>query len=296
MTHGVTATLQELIALRRYAHHGLYFAREQSRTAGSYLSTKRGRGMEFAEVRNYQAGDEIRHMEWRVTARTGRPHVKTYHEERERPIMLLLDFNPSMYFGTRHTFKSVAAARLAALFAWQALYQGDKVGGILFSSDTHHEFLPTSREAAFMRFLAKLADYTKCIPEVPHKQKTRPLSDALSRLRHVNKPGSLILIISDFYDFDAAAQQHLIQLRQHNELHFFHLYDIIEQDCPKPGLYPISDGHDTFLLDLSDAETRQLYLAHWAERQERLQAQCRKHAIQYTPILTSQDLERYYAK
>ena len=98
MADGVTAELNELISLRRYAQSVQYQPEMKALRSGTHLSKLRGRGMDFAEVRNYQAGDEIRHMEWRVTARTGRPHVKIYQEERERPVVILADFNPSMIF------------------------------------------------------------------------------------------------------------------------------------------------------------------------------------------------------
>ena len=113
MVDGVVAKLDELIGLRRYAQSVQYQPEGRALRSGNHISKLRGRGMDFSEVRNYQAGDEIRHMEWRVTARTGRPHVKIYQEERERPVVILADFNPSMIFGTRIAFKSVVAARLA---------------------------------------------------------------------------------------------------------------------------------------------------------------------------------------
>nr|WP_241480308.1 DUF58 domain-containing protein [Legionella norrlandica] len=132
MTNGVIAELSELIDLRRYVHSVHYKPQGRALRSGNHISKFRGRGMDFAEVRNYQAGDEIRHMEWRVTARTGRPHVKIYQEERERPVIMLVDFNPSMIFGTKIAFKSVVAARLASLLAWTVIKQGDRVGGSFF--------------------------------------------------------------------------------------------------------------------------------------------------------------------
>ena len=145
MVDGVTATLKELIDLQRYAQTGPYHPVARALRAGSNVSRLRGRGMDFAEVRNYQAGDEIRHMEWRVTARTGKPHVKLYEEERERPVIILTDFNPSMYFGTRLAFKSVIAARLAAILAWTVVKQGDRVGGFLLSAHHHHRMMRRAR-------------------------------------------------------------------------------------------------------------------------------------------------------
>lgn len=161
MADGVIAELNELIDLRRYAQSIRYQPEGRAIRAGNHLSKLRGRGMDFAEVRNYQAGDEIRHMEWRVTARTGRPHVKIYQEERERPVVILADFNPSMIFGTRVAFKSVVAARLAAMLVWTVIKQGDRVGGVFFSATEHSEFTPRGRDSGALPMLAALSQYTE---------------------------------------------------------------------------------------------------------------------------------------
>lgn len=151
MADGVIAELNELIDLRRYAQSIRYQPEGRAIRAGNHLSKLRGRGMDFAEVRNYQAGDEIRHMEWRVTARTGRPHVKIYQEERERPVVILADFNPSMIFGTRVAFKSVVAARLAAMLVWTVIKQGDRVGGVFFQPlNTVNLFLADVTQGLFL--------------------------------------------------------------------------------------------------------------------------------------------------
>lgn len=160
MVDGVIAELNELINLRRYAQYARYQPEGLAIRSGNHISKVRGRGMDFSEVRHYQAGDEIRHMEWRVTARTGRPHVKIYQEERERPVVILTDFNPSMIFGTRIAFKSVVAARLAALLAWTVIKQGDRVGGVFFSATQHSEFTPKARDLSMLPMLAALSRYT----------------------------------------------------------------------------------------------------------------------------------------
>ena len=109
---------------------------------GPYLTKLKGRGMEFAEARPYQPGDDVRHIDWRVTARTVRTHTKLYREERERPVMLVLDQCRQMFFGSRKRLKSVQAARIAALMGWRALLRGDRVGAILFSEKLHYEIRP----------------------------------------------------------------------------------------------------------------------------------------------------------
>lgn len=280
MRDGVTVSVAELIELKQLAHATYRGApASQNHTSGNYQSLLKGRGMAFSEVRNYQAGDDIRHMEWRVTARTGRPHVKLYQEERERPILLIIDFNPSMYFGTRVAFKSVLAAKIAALIAWRAMLQKDKVGGLFFSSTQHHEFPPYARHAHIMKMLATLAEYTQALPAFSSSPKYRPLSDVLNKVRRVNKPGSLIVLLSDFYAFDEQSYQHLALLRQHNDVIACHIQDPIELALPSsPGVYPITDGMNTLLLD-NDKTTQQAYQAYWSEKNQSLKKQLQRAGV-----------------
>ena len=205
---GISVELNELIDLRRFASKPQYKPKGQGVRSGAWQSVIRGRGMDFAEVRNYQAGDEVRHMEWRVTARTGKPHVKLYQEERERPVILLTDFNPSMYFGTRIAFKSVIAARLAALIAWTAIKEGDRVGGLIFSGQKHQEYLPRGREYGVLPYLSGLCEYSQQKPAI--LDDTTPLSAMLMRSRRVIRPGSTLVIISDCYQLDSDSELEIV--------------------------------------------------------------------------------------
>lgn len=292
MTNGVTAELKELIALQRYAQNGHHRPDGRALHAGSHLSKLRGRGMDFAEVRNYQAGDEIRHMEWRVTARTGRPHVKLFQEERERPVIILTDFNPSMYFGTRVAFKSVVAARLAAILAWTVVKRGDRVGGLLFSATSHDEFTPRSRQAGVLPFLAALSQYTHKLPQSSEQDKSenRSLSYALERVRRVVRPGSMLVLLSDFYNMDKDSEQHLNRLRLHNDVVAYHLCDPLEMAPPKPQQYAITDGQKEILLDTTVKAVNDGYLRYCEERIAGLQTQLQRLQIQYVQITAEDDL------
>jgi uncharacterized protein (DUF58 family) len=126
--------------------------------SGQYLSTLRGRGMEYDESRPYQPGDDIRQLDWRVTARTGKPHTKLFREERERPVFICVDYRRAMFFATKGVFKAVQAARLAALLAWRAQQQGDRVGGLVFADAIHHELPPRRNRTATLQWLKLLAD------------------------------------------------------------------------------------------------------------------------------------------
>ena len=258
MSHGVIATLPELIKLEQFSRGRHHRITSKSARSGDRQSLLRGRGMDFTDVRNYQVGDEIRHMEWRSTARTGKPHIKLYEEERERPIVLLVDFNPSMYFGTRVAFKSVLAARLATLIAWISSAEGDRVGGFLFSGAHHQEFLPRSRKAGVLPLLAGLSEYTSTLHH-EHEGAPRPLVDALTQLRHVLKPGSLLVLISDFYTLDASCEPLLSRLRQHNDLLAYHINDPLELAPPAPGFYPVTDGRRRLRLNTRDTRVHEAY-------------------------------------
>ncbi|ASQ44705.1 DUF58 domain-containing protein [Legionella clemsonensis] len=294
MSDGITANLEELLAFKRYAQKINQKPETNAAYAGNHTSKSRGRGMDFAEVRNYQAGDEIRHMEWRVTARTGRAHVKLYQEERERPVVLLCDFNPSMYFGTRLAFKSVVAARLAAMIAWTAMKQGDKVGGLIYSATEHNEFTPHSRNLGVLPFLAALSHYTSASLE--NKAQPKPLSEVLVRLRRVTRPGSIVTIISDFYALDDESERHLSRLRLHNDVLAYHVCDPLELAPPKPEHYPITDGQQETILDTTSDDVVRSYQAYCEQRITHLEALFKRLKIQYIQVTAEDNIPKLVRK
>src|SRR3990167_3957155 len=284
MANGIVVDIAELIALKRFVSKVTIKPSNGAVRSGNHFSKFRGRGMDFAEVRHYQPGDEIRHMEWRVTARTGRPHVKVYQEERERPVILMNDFNPSMYFGTRCSFKSVLAVRLAAMIAWTAIRQGDRVGGLLTSVNRHDEFTPKSREKGILPWLAKLCEYTHFEQlKTPMQQSSQVprLSDVLRRLRRVVHPGSIVVLISDFYQLDSESEKHLRFLSAHHDVIAYHVCDPLELAPPKPDRYPLTNGHDDMILDTRLKSVRVDYHAFCDQRREAIHTLCQRTQIQY---------------
>lgn len=290
MTDGLVTTIEELITFKRYAQKINYKPETKAAYLGNHYSKLRGRGMDFAEARNYQAGDEIRHMEWRVTARTGRPHVKVYQEERERPVVILCDFNPSMYFGTRVAFKSVTAARLSAMLAWTAIKNGDRVGGLIYSGNAHHEFTPHSRNLGVLPFLAALSQYTEANRE--SNGQTRALSDALIWLRRVNRPGSIIVIVSDFYQLDAESEQHLGRLRMHNDILTYHICDPLELEPPNPDHYPITNGKQSMILDTTEGTIFKSYQAYCDQRIEKVRNFFKYLQIHYVQVTAEMNIPK----
>ncbi len=273
---------QDLVGLRRRVERLSLTAREPSRSAlaGGHRSRFRGRGMDYQESRHYQAGDDIRNMDWRITARAGRPHVKVYEEERERPVIVLVDLGPSMAFGTRGAFKSVAAARLAAVIAWAAVAQGDRIGALLFNG-AHHELQPAGGRRAAMRLIRDLALAGGAVEPAggPDGHPGAGLSPALARLRRVARPGSLVFVISDFHSMDADTERHLAQLGRHSELVACQIADALELAPPPPGRYGIGDGRRTGVLDTGPDAARRRYADYFARHHARVAAMTQARGI-----------------
>ena len=288
---GVHPNIHELIRLRLLARD-LPLGRQQnsrSAIAGGHRSQFRGRGVDFLESRTYQPGDDIRNMDWRVTARAGHAHTKVYQEERERPVVVMADFGPGMFFATHGTFKSIVAARAAALISWAAVHNGDRVGALLYNG-RHHECRPTGGQRGALRLireLVKVADPTTGISS-PHTGNA--LNAALIRLRRVVRPGSLVFIFSDFYNIDTNSQQYLQRLRKHNDVLACQILDRLELEPPPPGRYAISYGEQRGLLDTRSPAQRQAWASHFAARRRAVDKLMQLSAIPLIRLTTSDDV------
>ena len=258
----------------------------RSPVSGSYRSAFRGRGMEFDEVRPYMQGDDARTLDWRVTARTGRPHTKLYREERERAVLLALDLRPAMLFATRGAFKAVRAAQAAALLGWAALDQGDRLGALVFSASAHIELRPRRGKAAWLHLLNRIATHPAW--EAGQPSSGAPLNPTLLRLRRVAQPGSLIIVLSDFAQLDAAASAQLAELARHNELLLVDIHDPLEAELPPPGQYRVSDGERYLTLLTDDSALRARYCGLYAEQQAALQQLCRRYGMHYLALGTAE--------
>ena len=281
-----------LIALHRDAHKlPLRSRRIHAQVSGNYLSTFKGRGMEFDEARPYQPGDDIRAIDWRLTARTGKPHTKLYREERERPVLLWVDYRQPMFFGTQNCFKSVLAAKAAALLAWSSAQQGDRLGGLIFSEQDHIEMRPQRGQAATLHFIQKLTQH----PAWQQKNKTQPdvngyFTHALNRLRSVVKPGSMIFMISDFRHMTAQHHANFAQLARHNELALLFVSDPLEAQLPDSGLFRFSNGTTDISLNTGDKSTREQYASRFEEHRESLIKLGRKLGMRFVELSTAGDI------
>lgn len=298
--------------------------------SGLLTSNFMGRGIDFAEVRVYQPGDDIRTIDWRVTARTGKPHTKLFQEEKERPVLLIVDQSKSMFFGSRVTFKSVIAAQAAALIAWTALEGGDRVGGLVFSDTGHREVRPRRTKRSVLHLLQEInlfnhqlgkstnsairdrqefRDHSAATYPLQHSlkhpeeqtiaqehpfatngDKSHYLSSAVSKIRQVAKHGSTIFLISDFLNFDEETRIHLNQLARHNDIVGLHVSDEMEKTLPPPDQYTISNGVDRTRINTANRKYREAYSEHFSERLQSLRFEFTRFKAPFFALMTHESV------
>lgn len=261
--------------------------------SGQYGSRFRGRGMEYDESRPYTPGDDTRNLDWRVTARTGRVHTKLFREERERPVILAVDYRPAMFFATRGRFKSVLASHLAALLAWSADQHGDRIGGQILTATGVHEYRPQRGRKAVLHLLRQLQRNSRQAPpdqvQPPASNKPPSLAAAIQRLRRVTHPGSLVVLISDFRGLDREASAALAQLGAHADLILIAISDPLEEHLPPPGYYRLSDGRRSIDLDSADRQFDADYQQRFRQRQETLRVLARQSRARLITAHTGDD-------
>lgn len=300
---GAYVPLTDLISLRFPARQ-LCLARKKralSSLAGPNKSNFRGRGIDFEEVRRYQAGDDIRTIDWRVTARSGNAHTKLFQEERERPVLIVVDQRPGMFFGSGHCFKSVLAAHLSSLLAWSALDNGDRIGGLVFNGHEHREIRPRRNRKTVLALLSHINSYNHALPLSPSLSPgdENSFSSMVHNLRRIAKPGSAIFLVSDFHGAEQErAREHLFQLAQHTEITALDCSDPLEQALPRSGFYAVTNGEHRSELQTSNKALRKEYRTRFTQRREVLSHNLQRLGIPLLQASTNeapfQILQQYY--
>ncbi len=267
--HPAIANLSEMVRLRYGARELTGFPRVQARQmmAGGHRSRFRGRGMDFDEVRIYQPGDDVRSIDWRVTAKTQTPHTKIFREERERPVLVVSDLRGPMFFGSQR-LKSVLACEVSAALAWAGLNANDRVGGLVFGAQQQSDVKSRRSHHAVLEFIHKLRDFSEQLLQPAADQYS--LAHILEETRRFALPGTTIFIVSDFHDFNEDCERHLFELARHGNLNFCHIFDNIEIQLPDPALYAVSDGEQQRLLDTGNNRLREEFANAFAARSQRL--------------------------
>ncbi len=288
---GTHITTKELISLQQQAHKLDMSRRSYARssTTGTHHSSFRGRGMDYQESRIYQAGDDIRNMDWRVTARAGQPHTKLYQEERERPVVLLVDFNPGMFFGSIKSLKSVVAAKAATLIAWSVASRGDRIGALIINSN-HHELPPKTGKRGVLQLIRELVIHSDPMQGLATQKSHTSLNDELKRLRRIARPGSLVFLISDFYDIDQDTANHIQFISRHSDIQVIQVVDPLEMDPPPPERYAITNGEDTGVLNTRTKKGRENFREFINQHHQDIQELTRKYNIPLIRLSTADDV------
>jgi uncharacterized protein (DUF58 family) len=271
-TPGVYVDLDDLIRIQ-FSSRDFSFKPQQpvsSVLSGRYGSRLRGRGLDFSELRRYLPGDDIRTMDWKVTARTRSPHVRVYTEEKDRAVLLLVDQRQNMFFGTRDRLKSVTAAELAALGAWRALAVGDRIGAVVFNDTEVVEFRPRRSRQTVMQILGEVVRQNHALA-ADRTVESNPgqLNRVLERARILAPHDVLVITISDGFGTDATTERLSAGLVEHNDLLALLVHDPLRLD-PRGPRMTVSDGSLQIDLDLSDRKVSDAIAEDYRNDQEQL--------------------------
>ncbi|KGF62972.1 MULTISPECIES: DUF58 domain-containing protein [Pseudomonas] len=288
---GIRISLAELIEMRHRVREVQLFSTPSQRSPliGLHHSKLRGRGVDFDQVRVYQAGDDVRTIDWRVTARTQEPHTKLFHEERERPIFIMVEQSRRLFFGSGLMFKSVLAAQAAALVGWAALGHNDRVGGLVFGDNEHYEIKPRRSKQSLLQLLNRLVRVNQSLhTEAAADRDT--FGVALRRAREVMRPGSLAIILCDERALTDSAEQQLALLSRHCDLLLLPLSDPLDHALPAAGLLRFADRGAHLELDTLNADLRQSYRAQGEARQARWELLAQKLRVLMMPLSTQREM------
>ena len=251
--------------------------------AGQYHSAFKGRGMAFAEVREYQFGDDVRDIDWNVTARFRKPYVKVFEEERELTVMLLIDVSGSLDFGTRKCMKSVMATEIAATIAFSAMQNNDKIG-VVFFSDRIEKYIPPKKGRKHILYIIReMLDF--------HPQSTKTnIGEAVAYFTRMMKRRTTAFVISDFYDNKDFLKQFQIANSKH-DLMAIQVYDRWARQLPDVGLMKIMDaetGRELY-IDTGSRKVRQAHTRYWMEHEERLRETFSRSKVDWVSVATDED-------
>jgi len=289
----IYASLKKLVALQHQASGFSFLPRQpvHSILSGRHSSRLRGRGLNFEELRHYRAGDDIRTMDWKVTNRTQKPHVRVYTEEKERPVLLLVDQRISMFFGSQVKMKSVVAAELAALAAWRVLSVGDRVGALVFNDTEIVEVRPHRSRNTVMQILHHVLKFNHTLKaDYPAEQNNAQLNFALKETERLSGHDYLIVIISDMSGWNVETVKRIKRLARHNDVMASLVFDPMESTLPDGSQLVLSDGDMQIQVDAGKAGLKASFTEHFESAVEHLQQELNKHGIPVIPMDASEDV------
>lgn len=291
--NGLSASLEELTGMRKQIRYVGNFSHKKaySAQAGDIKSAFKGRGMEFEEIRAYNFGDDVRDIDWRVTARKQQPYTKIYTEERDLEVYVWLDLSASMLFGTKKELKSVTASKLAALIGWLSLEKKDRFGAIIFDGRKSYWFKPQNNRVQLLAILKKIAEIGAAVLQNPQPAGNE-LNKSLKLLEQSAGSRSTVFVISDFNHDFGQIRTELAALAKRHELYLIDVYDILEEKAPKSGEYMAQYGGKRLIFNSASKEYRRNYENYFAEKRRLWTDFCRQNGCSRIEFRTDMDIRK----
>ncbi|MGB0836679.1 MAG: DUF58 domain-containing protein [Flavobacteriaceae bacterium] len=289
----VCVSLEDLLKMERVSKNFSLrssHAKVKSILGGKHASKLRGRGMDFEEVRNYVPGDDIRNIDWKVTARTKKTHSKVFSEEKEKPVFILVDQSKSMFFGSTNYTKSVIAAQLASTIAFRVLKEGDRVGGLIMG-DTDFDILSPKRDRKnLMRFLEKLSDKNQALVNSKKLDFEQIFKSVIAKVRNIVTHDYLIFVISDFYRYSPTVLKSIKELSLHNDVVLMKIDDPLEANIPDEKIV-IGQDDLQLVMDGTKNKLRKDINENYKDNLSSYESQLKKFGIPLLKFSTTDDLE-----
>jgi uncharacterized protein (DUF58 family) len=296
MTARIHPTLEDLVRLQFEARDFSLLPRQpvHSLLSGRHASRLRGRGLLFEELRDYRPGDDIRSMDWRATARLRKPHVRVYSEERERPVLLVVDQRTTMFFGSVRTTKATAAAELAALGAWRALGAGDRVGAVIFGDQEVVEIKPHRSRRNVLRICHELVRMNGELSATKGAVQSDALNDALRRAANVALHDHLVVLLTDYDGDDETTHRLATRLAAHNDVLAVLVYDPLGVRIPAAGQMEATDGRRRMVVP-DGVQFTERFEAAFQARCDQIRERLRAIRIPILPICTHEPVSEQVA-
>lgn len=296
---GVYVDLEELIGLEQRGRRVSFLPRQpvHSLLAGRYASRMRGRGLNFEEIRDYRPGDDVRSIDWKVTARLRKPHVRVFNEERDRQGLLVIDQRLSMFFGSKLAMKSVSAAEAGAIGAWRILGAGDRIGGLVFNDTDMVEVRPERARRTVLQFLSQIVAFNQRLG-VGRGIASNPgmLNRALERVQRLALHDATVVVISDFDGADAATHDIVADLARHNSVIALLVHDPLQSELPASARMTVTDGELQILLEVGRESVRKNIQEVTEARLSSVFAWTRELGVPVLPLSAAEDTARQIQK
>lgn len=291
--NGLYASLEELFEQKKY----LPYIKSQSHKlttdkSGDIRSAFKGRGMEFEEVRTYGFGDDVRDIDWRVTARKGDVYTKVFSEEKDREVYVVLDLSPHMLFGTKKELKSVSAAKTAALLGWQSMANKDRFGLVLYDGIDTKFFKPQNNQKNLMAILKNISETSiRVLDEARYNmQSEADISEPLQYLQYNIKGRAVIFVVSDFNNISDIALKSIIALTKKCRVYCVNIYDFTEEVPPESGEYMIEYNGEKLVFDTTSDAFKDTYYQYFQKKRKEMDSFCKRFGCYYTNIRTDRPL------